>query len=94
MNQHIKYSQINGRIKLAYQTIDKSAEQKPLLVFLHEGLGSIAQWKDFPDKLCEILSMDGLVYERYGYGFSTPFFDEREPYYLYGEAEYFLPALL
>jgi len=43
-----------------------------LMVFLHEGLGSVAMWKDFPTQLCERLGVRGLVYSRPGYGRSTP----------------------
>lgn len=38
------------------------------LVFLHEGLGCIAMWRDFPEQLCEALDMPGFVYSRAGYG--------------------------
>jgi len=41
---------------------------KPALVFLHEGLGSIRQWRDFPAKVCAATGCPGLVYDRYGYG--------------------------
>jgi pimeloyl-ACP methyl ester carboxylesterase len=44
----------------------------PLIIFLHEGLGSVAMWKNFPAKLCQIGGFCGLVYSRYGYGKSTP----------------------
>ena len=44
----------------------------PLIVFLHEGLGSVAMWKDFPQQLCEAANCRGLVYSRPGYGQSTP----------------------
>ena len=37
-------------------------------MFLHEGLGSIGLWKDFPQRLCDALDLRGLVYSRYGYG--------------------------
>jgi len=43
-----------------------------LMVFLHEGLGSRAMWKDFPQQLCDALGCRGLVYSRPGYGRSTP----------------------
>ena len=33
----------------------------PPLVFLHEGLGSVAMWKDFPHQLCQRLGLRGLV---------------------------------
>lgn len=41
------------------------------LVFLHEGLGSIAQWRDFPRSLCAATKRAGLVYDRFGYGGSS-----------------------
>lgn len=44
----------------------------PLLVFLHEGLGSVALWRDFPDRLCAAARCRGLVYSRPGYGRSSP----------------------
>jgi pimeloyl-ACP methyl ester carboxylesterase len=44
----------------------------PTMVFLHEGLGSVAMWKDFPERLCTRLGLRGLVFSRYGYGRSTP----------------------
>jgi pimeloyl-ACP methyl ester carboxylesterase len=48
------------------------AAQAPLLVFLHEGLGSLAMWKDFPEQLCTAVGCRGLVFSRPGYGRSTP----------------------
>lgn len=44
----------------------------PLIVFLHEGLGSLAQWRDFPQRLCDAAGCRGLVFSRPGYGRSTP----------------------
>jgi len=44
----------------------------PLVVFLHEGLGSVAMWKDFPQQLCDAAQCRGLVISRPGYGQSTP----------------------
>ncbi|NOQ73559.1 MAG: alpha/beta fold hydrolase [Crocinitomix sp.] len=41
---------------------------KKIIVFLHEGLGSIAQWKAFPELVCKATNSYGLVYDRYGYG--------------------------
>ena len=66
------------------------------LVFLHEGLGSVAMWKDFPARLCERLGRRGLVYSRFGYGRSTPRPPgERFPVgFMEREAREVLPALL
>lgn len=68
----------------------------PLLVFLHEGLGSVAMWRDFPAQLCAALGLRGLVYSRPAYGRSTP----RQPdehwdnSFLHQQALEVLPALL
>ena len=40
----------------------------PVLVFLHEGLGSIRQWRDFPEQVARATGCRALVYDRYGYG--------------------------
>ncbi len=44
----------------------------PWLVFLHEGLGSVSLWRDFPDKLARRLDAPALIYSRRGYGKSDP----------------------
>jgi len=64
------------------------------LVFLHEGLGSVAGWRDFPRTLCDLLGAPGLVYSRRGYGRSTPLGRPRGTDYLHREAWTVLPALL
>ena len=80
----------------------------PALVFLHEGLGSVALWRDWPARLCERLGCAGLVYSREGYGQSSPHGDVRGPSrregdrllgrwtpdYMHREALQVLPALL
>ncbi|MET0204551.1 MAG: alpha/beta hydrolase [Casimicrobiaceae bacterium] len=69
---------------------------QPVLVFLHEGLGSLSMWKDFPAELCAALGMRGLVYSRPGYGKSTPRASgERWPVdFMQRQASEVLPALL
>jgi pimeloyl-ACP methyl ester carboxylesterase len=68
----------------------------PPLVFLHEGLGSVAMWKDFPQQFCERHGLRGLVYSRFAYGRSTPRpAAERFPVrFMEREAREVLPALL
>ncbi len=66
----------------------------PVLVFLHESLGNIALWKQFPNRLAEATGLDALIYERRGYGASS---DESLPRpYNYQEQEgtIWLPRLL
>ena len=59
-------------LRLEYQWLNADHTNAPVAVFLHEGLGSISMWKDWPQKLCEQLGFRGLVYSRPGYGGSTP----------------------
>lgn len=72
------------------------APHAPLVVFLHEGLGSLSMWRDFPHKLCSALGWRGLVYSRPGYGRSTPRpADEAwRPDFMHRQAQEVLPALL
>ena len=67
---------------------------QPTLVFLHEGLGSIALWRDFPTRLCGRLGLPGLVYDRWGHGQSEPVVGPRAVRYLHDEAELYLPGVL
>lgn len=53
-------------------TRDADAARAPLVVFLHEGLGSLSMWKDYPQRLCAAGGYRGLVFSRPGYGRSTP----------------------
>ena len=64
------------------------------LVFLHEGVGSVAGWRDFPAALCETLSARAVVYSRRGYGKSCPHPAPLGVDYLHREAWTVLPALL
>jgi len=57
-----------------------------LIVFLHEGLGSIPQWKSYPVDLCNALNVRGLVYDRTGYGRSSGSLADRKPDYLHQAA--------
>ena len=60
------------RVRIEHQWLRRRDKAAPLLVFLHEGLGSVSMWRDFPLALCEALQCRGLVYSRPGYGQSTP----------------------
>ena len=61
---------------LEYETIAGSG---PTLVFLHEGLGSIGQWRDFPRRVAAATGCAALVYARYGYGQSEVLAEKRVP---------------
>jgi pimeloyl-ACP methyl ester carboxylesterase len=80
---------------LAPVAADDSSPALPLIVFLHEGLGSLAMWKDFPQRLCDATRCRGLVYSRPGYGRSTPR-DAEEAWgldFMHRQAHEVLPAL-
>ena len=77
---------------------DSPAGRAPL-VFLHEGLGSVAQWRDWPARLCAATGRAGWLYSRRGYGRSSPIPDVRgagrlQPDYMHREALQVLPRLL
>jgi len=62
----------NRTVHIEYQWIAPERSTAPLVVFLHEGLGSVAMWKDFPRQLCDAGGFRGLVFSRPAYGRSTP----------------------
>lgn len=68
----------------------------PWLVFLHEGLGSVSMWRDFPEQLCEATGHRGLVWSRPGYGRSTPRppGEKWAPDFMHRQAREVLPPLL
>lgn len=67
---------------------------RPVIIMLHEALGCIAMWKDVPELLAQQSGCDVLVYERRGYGGSTPISLPRPDDYLVEEGEVWLPKLL
>lgn len=83
-------------LRLEYQWIGSDSPGAPLLVFLHEGLGSVSMWKDWPERVCAAAGCRGLVYSRYGYGQSTPRppAEKRPVDFMHIEAREVLPALL
>lgn len=59
-------------LEIEFAWVGPNAASGPTMVFLHEGLGSLSMWRDFPDALCRHLGMRGFVFSRPGYGRSTP----------------------
>jgi len=55
-------------VQLEVAIVGPVSPSTPALVFLHEGLGSVSLWRDWPAQLCSQLQMSGLVYSRQGYG--------------------------
>jgi len=88
------FIEINSH-RIHYEFIhEELLHQNYLMVFLHEGLGSIPQWKSFPAEICSALQISGLIYERHGHGQSSTLKEARKPDYMHREAWEDLPELL
>jgi pimeloyl-ACP methyl ester carboxylesterase len=83
---------VDGR-RLEIATIAGDAS-RDAIVLLHEGLGSVAMWRDFPRALSARTGRSVVAYSRYGYGDSEVLREPREPEYMHHEAFVVLPALL
>jgi pimeloyl-ACP methyl ester carboxylesterase len=83
-----------GSHRLECAWIGPPPAEAPTLVFLHQGLGSIAQWRDFPQALCVRLGYGGLLYNRRGHGGSDPFTEPLSTRFLHDEATDVLPRVL
>jgi pimeloyl-ACP methyl ester carboxylesterase len=84
---------VQGR-KLEVQKIPGANRDAPTLVFLHEGLGSVSMWREFPGKVVEATGCPAVVYSRYGYGNSEILKEPRSVRYMHDEALKTLPELL
>jgi pimeloyl-ACP methyl ester carboxylesterase len=74
--------------------IGRERSDQPVIVMLHEGLGSIALWKDFPARLAARTGGCVLVYSRYGLGNSDKLIEKRPVNFMHREGEVVLPELL
>jgi pimeloyl-ACP methyl ester carboxylesterase len=72
----------------------KPQPDAPTLVLLHEGLGSLSMWKDFPEHIAAATGCRTLVYSRQGYGNSDPLQEARQVDYMHTEALQVLPEVL
>ena len=83
-----------GPQRLEYRMIGPRPGEAPTLVMLHEGLGCVGLWGDFPDKLQQAAGCGVFVYSRAGYGQSSPVKLPRPLTYMHDEARDTLPQLL
>lgn len=86
---HFKEYKIETKI-IEYK---KNNSLKPILL-LHEGLGSVKMWKDWPLYLSEISKRDIVLYSRIGMGKSSPLIEPRKKDYMHIEAKIILPMVL
>ena len=80
--------------KIEYERVVVARAGRPVLIFLHEGLGSVAMWRDFPRELAHATHCNAIVYSRHGYGNSDPIAEPRGVRYMHDEALLALPELL
>jgi len=87
------YVAVDGA-RLEYAWHGPPPAQAPTMVFLHEGLGSISQWQNFPAGLCARLGCGALVYSRCGHGKSDVLTRPHSVAFMHEEANTVLPRLL
>ena len=95
VSEHASIAWRGRTLRIETTWVGAEASRHPPVVFLHEGLGSVAMWKDFPARMCEVHGLRGLVFSRYGYGRSTPKppGERWTPEFMHQQAHEVLPAL-
>jgi pimeloyl-ACP methyl ester carboxylesterase len=83
-----------GDMRLEYRMIGPRPDEAPTIVMLHEGLGCVGLWNEFPDKLAAATGAGVFVYSRAGYGRSSPSVLPRPVTFMHDEAKDVLPRLL
>ncbi len=83
-----------GDQQLEYVWHGPRPDAAPTLIFLHEGLGCVAMWRDFPERLAEATGCGALVYSRAGYGNSDRCELPRTVRFMHDEALVILPRVL
>jgi pimeloyl-ACP methyl ester carboxylesterase len=94
--QHLTLTNTTVRLEYAWFNANQLNEQHPQIVLLHEGLGCVAMWREFPQALADATECSVLAYSRQGYGGSTAIegVSQREVDFMHREAEQVLPELL
>ncbi len=87
-------SMIIDGVNLEYTLTAAGAADSPILILLHEGLGCVSLWRDFPDRLHEMTGCQVLAYSRQGHGESGPVALPRPLSYMHHEAVNVLPDVL
>src|SRR5258708_28296879 len=80
--------------RIEYRFAGSAAADGVDLVMLHEGLGSVSMWRNFPEQLAQATGCRTLVYSRHGYGGSSPLDAPRGGDYMHEETCIWLPAIL
>ena len=80
--------------RLEFKYAQRNADDDAALVFLHEGLGCVDMWRDFPAQLADATNVSMFAYSRLGYGRSDPIALPRSPRFMHDEAIAVLPKVL
>jgi len=83
-----------GDSRLEYRMLGPPPGSAPTIVLIHEGLGSVGLWSDFPDQLAAATGLGVFVYSRAGYGRSSPSAMPRRTTFMHEEARDVLPRVL
>lgn len=91
---HVRFAVAGGH-RLEYRWIaGDRTKGRPVLVFLHQGLGCVSMWRDAPAQLASRTGCPVLVYSRYGYGRSDVVGEPRPTDFMWIEGRDVLPDLL
>src|ERR1700687_3464148 len=83
-----------GASRLEYKMIGPRPDEAATFVLLHEGLGSVGRWGDFPQRLAAATGLGVFAYSRAGYGHSSPSAMPRRVTFMHEEARDVLPGVL
>jgi pimeloyl-ACP methyl ester carboxylesterase len=89
----VKHLEAGGR-RLEYVDFPAHRPGSPVILMLHEGLGCVAMWRHFPERVAAVTGCRTIAWSRAGYGHSQPDVEPRTPRYMHREALEALPALL
>ena len=91
----MKHIVVDGR-KLEFRRLPSAhpREDAPPMLFLHEGLGCIAMWRDFPQQVADVTGCEAVIYSRAGYGQSDAMPLPRTVRYMHDEGLSALPQLI
>jgi pimeloyl-ACP methyl ester carboxylesterase len=91
----MKFCLVDGkRIEYIRLASSHPRQDAPAMIFLHEGLGSLSMWRDFPQQVADACGCEAVVYSRYGYGRSAPLTEKRQADFMHHEALVNLPEFL
>ena len=82
----MKHLTVDG-LRVEYRDLPAAVAGRPVLVLLHEGLGSASMWGRFPERLAAATGCRVIVGSRAGYGHSEPYPEPRTARYQHREGE-------